>query len=223
MTQGMKITDYTRFLSILLVVSIILNIYVVFKLNNYKYKLGQESYTKIEDFKQRNESNMDILSKGIEENSLKNEDLVKLYKNYDEMSNDIIELWQQYRAYTQNAIPFFSKVIKTDKIMENNINEKIKEYMLSTLSKEMKNESNKIMLESEDLQSFKYMYEISSKTYEYFNEFNEENLKGATGEDKESKVIKNHYWIDLLEGIYKISDDYGNVQWKIESVDSTNK
>lgn len=47
--------------------------------------------------------------------------------------------------------------------MENNINEKIKEYMLSTLSKEMKNESNKIRLESEDLQSFKYMYEISSK------------------------------------------------------------
>lgn len=38
--------------------------------------------------------------------------------------------------------------------MENNINEKIKEYMLSTLSKEMKNESNKIRLESEDLQSF---------------------------------------------------------------------
>lgn len=71
MTKGTKNTDYVRLLSILLVVSIIFNIYVSFKLSNYKYKLGQESYTKIEDFKQRNESNMDILSKGIEENSLK--------------------------------------------------------------------------------------------------------------------------------------------------------
>ena len=63
------------------------------------------------------------------------------------------------------------------------------------------------------------MYEISSRIYEYLNKFNEETLKGTTGEDKEKKVIKEHYWIDMLEGIYDISDDYVNLQWKIEATD----
>jgi predicted AlkP superfamily pyrophosphatase or phosphodiesterase len=214
--KRIKNIDYIMLLSILLIISVIFNIYTLFKLNNYKYKIGQESYTKIEDFRQRNESNMDILSKGVEENSLKSEDLLKLYRNYDAMSGDIIELWQQYGSYTQNTTPFFSKIIKTDKMMENDIHGKIKEYMLSIINKEMKNEESKIQLKNEDLQSFKDMYEISSRIYEYFNKFNEETMNGIAGEDKEKKVIKEHYWIDMLEGIYNISNDYVNLQWKLK-------
>ena len=44
----------------------------------------------------RNESNMDILLKSIEQGSIKNEEMLKLYKNYDVMSSDIMELWQQF-------------------------------------------------------------------------------------------------------------------------------
>jgi hypothetical protein len=203
-------------IAIVLIVSIIMNIYAVVKLNNYKYKIGQQSYIKIEDVKQRNESNMDILLKGIEQGSIKNEDLLKLYKNYDAMTGDIIELWQQYGSYTQSSIAIFSKSIKTNKIMENDIHGKIKEYTLSVLNREMKNEKSKLQLQSQDLQYFKAMYEISSRIYEYLNKFNEETLKGVTGENKEKKVIKEHYWIDMLAGIYNISEDYVNLQWKVE-------
>jgi hypothetical protein len=189
------------------------------KLNDYKYKVGQQSYTNIEDIKQRNEKNMDILSKSIEAGTIKNEELLKLYKNYDVISIEIMELWQQYGEYTQNSKFMFSKNIKPNKVMENDIHGKIKEYMLSTLNREMKNEKSKLKLEGEDLQSFKYMYEISSRIYECFNKFNEENLKGITGEAKEKTVIKEHYWVDMLEGIYNISNDYVNVQWKIENQD----
>jgi len=203
-------------IAIVLIVSIIMNIYAVVKLNNYKYKIGQQSYIKIEDVKQRNESNMDILLKSIEQGSIKNEDLLKLYKNYDVITGDIIELWQQYGSYTQSSISILSKNIKTNKIMENDIHGKIKEYTLSVLNREMRNEKSKLQLQSQDLQSFKAMYEISSRIYEYLNKFNEETLKGATGEDKEKKVIKEHYWIDMLAGIYNISEDYVNLQWKVE-------
>jgi len=203
-------------IAIVLIVSIIMNIYAVVKLNNYKYKIGQESYIKIEDVKQRNESNMDILLKSIEQGSIKNEDLLKLYKNYDVITGDIIELWQQYGSYTQSSISILSKNIKTNKIMENDIHGKIKEYTLSVLNREMRNEKSKLQLQSQDLQSFKAMYEISSRIYEYLNKFNEETLKGATGDDKEKKVIKEHYWIDMLAGIYNISEDYVNLQWKVE-------
>jgi len=214
--KGIKNIDYVMIIAIVLIVSIIMNIYAVVKLNNYKYKIGQESYIKIEDVKQRNESNMDILLKSIEQGSIKNEDLLKLYKNYDVITGDIIELWQQYGSYTQSSISILSKNIKTNKIMENDIHGKIKEYTLSVLNREMRNEKSKLQLQSQDLQSFKAMYEISSRIYEYLNKFNEETLKGATGEDKEKKVIKEHYWIDMLAGIYNISEDYVNLQWKVE-------
>jgi hypothetical protein len=217
--KKIKNIDYIMLIAILLIVSVIVNIYAVFKLNDYKYKIGKQSYIKIEDVKQRNESNMDILSKSIEKGSIKNEELLKLYKNYDVITSDIMDLWQQYGAYTQNSVLIFSKKIETNKIMENDIHGKLKEYMLSVLNREMKNEKNKLQLENKDLQSFKDMYEISSRIYEYFNKFNEETLNGITGEDKEKEVIKQHYWIDMLEGIYDISDDYVNVQWKVEGID----
>lgn len=217
MIKAIKNIDYIMLIALLLIVSVIVNIYALFKLNDYKYKIGQQSYIKIEDVKQRNESNMDILSESIEKGSIKNEELLKLYKNYDVITSDIIDLWQQYGAYTQNSLLIFSKKIETNKIMENDIHGKMKEYMLSVLNREMKNEKSKLQLESEELQSFKDMYEISSRIYEYLNKFNEETLNGVTGEDKEKKVIKQHYWIDMLEGIYDISDDYVNLQWKIEA------
>lgn len=220
MVKRMKKIDYIMLLSVLLIISVIFNVYALFKVNDYKYKMGQLSYTKIEEFKQKNESNMDILTKSVEEKSIKNQDLLKLYKNYDAMCSDVIELWQQYGSYTQSAVPLFSKNIKTNKVIENDIQAKIKEYILSTLNREMKNENSKLMLEGEDLNSFKSMLEISSRLNDYFNKFNEETLKGATGEDKEKEVIKHHYWIDMLEGIYDISDDYVNLQWKIEAADA---
>ena len=216
MIKGIKNIDYVMIIAIVLIVSIIMNIYAVVKLNNYKYKIGQQSYIKIEDVKQRNESNMDILLKSIEQGSIKNEDLLKLYKNYDVITGDIIELWQQYGSYTQSSISILSKNIKTNKIMENDIHGKIKEYTLSVLNREMRNEKSKLQLQSQDLQYFKAMYEISSRIYEYLNKFNEETLKGATGDDKEKKVIKEHYWIDMLAGIYNISEEYVNLQWKVE-------
>ena len=217
MVKRFKNIDYVMIISVVLIVSVVVNIYSIMKLNDYKYKVGKQSYLNIEDIKQRNEKNMDILSKGIEAGTIKNEELLRLYKNYDAMSSEIMELWQQYGEYTQNSKFIFSKNIKTNKIVENDIHGKIKEYMLSTLNREMKNERSNLRLEGEDLQSFKYMYEISSRIYESFNKFNDENLKGITGEEKEKKVIKEHYWVDMLQSIYDISNDFINVQWKIEA------
>lgn len=217
LVKKLKNIDYMMIISGILIVSIIINIYSIMKLNYYEYKIEQQSYTNIEDIKLRNEKNMDILSKSIEVGAIKNEELLKLYKNYDAISTEIMELWQQYGQYIENSKFVFSKNIKTNKVMENDIHGKIKEYMVSTLNREMKNERSKLKLEGEDLQSFKYMYEISSKIYEYFNKFNEETLKGITGEEKEKRVIKEHYWVDMLQGIYDISNDYANIQWKIEA------
>ena len=219
MIKEIRNKDYMVVIAVLLIISVVVNIYDLFKLSEYKYKIGQQSYIKIEDVKQRNESNMDILSKSIEKGSIKNEELLKLYKNYDVITSDIIDLWQQYGEYKQNSLLIFFKKIETNKIMENDIHGKMEEYTLSILNMEMKSQKSELQLGNDYEQSFRDMYEISSRIHEYFNKFNEEKLNKATGQEKEKKVIKEHYWIDMLEGIYDISDDYVNLQWKIETTD----
>lgn len=204
----------------ILIFSIGLNIYNIFRLESYKYRIGQQSYAKIEDIRQRNESNMEILNKSTDSRNIRNEEILKLYKNYDVMSSDIIELWQQYSDYKDNSLTLLSKRIDTNKVIQNDINGKIKDYMFSTLTKEMKNEKSKFLLENDDLKCFEAMKDMSERIYCYFNEFNSDKLKGCLGEDKEKKIIKQNYWIDMLNGIYNISDDYTDIKWNIEAVEN---
>lgn len=209
--------EFKSILVSLLVISIVFNIYSVYKINDYKYKIEQQAFNYIDDIRQRNESNMEILSKSLKDNNIKNEELLKLYKNYGTIASDIIGLWQRYSSYESNTINVVvKKNINTNKAIENEIHGFIKEYILATLNNEMKNEKNKLVLEGDDKDCFDAMYSISVKIYNYFNEFNQNMLYGASGETREKKIIKNHYWIDMLEGIYAISEEYINIQWKIE-------
>lgn len=219
MKINLKSKDHIIILAVLLVISISVNIYSLSKVYSYRYSLGHESYAEIEEIRQRNESIMDILNISIDKGSIRNEEILKLYKNYDVIAGDIINLWQQYADYTQRSVSIFAKNIETNKIIQNDIHGKIKEYMLSTLNKEMKNEQSKLILNDKDLECFKAMEDMSIRIYEYFNEFNNSKLNGNNGEDKEKKVINNHYWIDMLNGIYDISNDYIDVEWNIEAED----
>lgn len=218
MWKKLKKSEIIIGLLCILACSVVVNIYSICKIESYKYRIGQQSYVKIEDIRQRNESNMELLKKSIDSKSIKNEEILKLYKNYDVMSSDIIDLWQQYGEYKENSITLFSKNIDTGKVIQNDIHGNIKEYMLSTLNKEMTNEKNKLILENEDLKCFEAMEDLSKKIYNYFNEFNLEKLNGCQGEEKEKKIVRHNYWIDMLNGIYDISDDYTDIQWNIESV-----
>lgn len=219
MKINLKSKDYITMLTVLLLISIIINIYSAIKIYDYKYSFGQESYVEIEEIRQRNESIMDILNTSIDSGSIRNEEILKLYKNYDVIACDIIKLWQQYADYTQHSLWIFAKNIEADKVIQNDIHSKIKEYMLSTLIKEMKNEQNKLILKDRDLECFKAMKDMSVRIYEYFNEFNNDKLNGCSGEVKEKKVVKKHYWIDMLNGVYNISNDYIDVEWNIEAED----
>ena len=203
----------------MLFLSITFNIFAAIKIHDYRYGLGQESYVEIEEIRQRNESIMDILNKSIDSGSIRNEEILKLYKNYDIIAGDIINLWQQYADYTQRSVSIFAKNIEADRVIQNDIHGKLKEYMFSVLTKEMKNSQNKLVLKDKDLKCFKEMQEISVRIYEYFNWFNENKLNGYSGEEREKKVVKKHYWIDMLNEIYNIGNDYIDVEWNIEAED----
>ena len=48
---------------------------------------------------------------------------------------------------------------------------------------------------------------------DFYNNFNEENLKGIDVDKKEATYIKKDYWIDILEGINSIIEPYSNYEF----------
>ncbi|NFG24266.1 hypothetical protein FDF11_08895 [Clostridium botulinum] len=222
MNKKFKIKDYAIIITALFILSLIINIFSYVNIRNYKYRIGKESQISIEDVRQRNESNMDILNMSIDQSCIKNEELLKLYKNYEIITNDIIKLWEQYGEYKANNFSMFSKKIETKKIIENDVHSRIKEYMFIVLNEAMKNRESGLILSENYLNDFVIMQELSRKIYTYFEEFNSGKLSNFTGIDREKKIIMNNYWIDMLQGIYDISDEYSNIQWSVSDIENVN-
>ncbi|MBW6410829.1 hypothetical protein [Clostridium weizhouense] len=222
MNKKIKLKNYTPILIIFLLISIFINIYSYLNINKYKYKLGKESQINIEDIRQRNESNMNILNVSIGQGCIKNEDLLKLYKNYDIITSEIIELWGQYASYKDNTLSIFSKNIDDKKVLENDVYLRIKDYLSIILNQTMKSKDIGLTLSSGYLENFETMSELTKKVNSYFEEFNSQKLLNVTGEQREKEIIKNHYWIDMLEGIYNINNDYTNIEFNVDESKNVN-
>lgn len=222
MIKKLKSTNYLIILSIVLILSIILNIFSYINIKNYQYRIGKESEINIENIRQRNESNMDILNMSIDQGSIKNEDLLNLYKNYEIITNGMIKLWEQYGEYKNDNFAVFSKKIETEKIIQNDVNSRIKDYMFIVLNNAMKSKESGLILDSNYIKDFTIIKELSKKIYNYFEEFNSTQLLNVTGAEKEKKIIKNNYWIDMLQGVYGINKEYTNIEWSTNNVENVN-
>lgn len=199
----------------MLSISLILNIYSVSKIYRYKYNIAKESYSNIEEIKHRNEGIMEILNNGLENGSIRNEEILKLYKYYDVIACNMIGLWQQYADYANSSLIVYARSLESNNIIENDIYIRIREYISSILNKEMKNEQNRLILEDKDLECFKAMENMSVRLYNYLNTHSDNKFKKHSFNGD----VKKYYWIDMLNEINNISNDYINVQWNIESED----
>lgn len=215
MTYSTREKSIRMFIYAVITVSIFMNVFYIIRNFNYKYMLGELSYTEIENIKHKNESNLGILLKSTECKSIQNQDLLKIHKNYESISNSVIELWQQYNKYEDNSLFIFSKRIPNDKSIENDVHSLIKEYTLSALNNEMKNEKTKLVLEDENLTCFELMSEIATEINNYFNNFNEEYFRNTASDIRKDKIIKKLYWIDMLDGINGITEEYVDTEWSL--------
>ena len=110
--------DYMLFVVVILLISFLVNVYI--SINNYKfkYRIGRESYTNIEKIKSTNKTNNEILNNAIKVGCLDNMELLKLYKNYGELSDSMVSLWDEYSFYEENKTQSY-KVELTGKTLEN--------------------------------------------------------------------------------------------------------
>lgn len=211
-----KPREYMIFVIIILLISFLVNVYTSIDNFKFKYRIGKESYTNVEKIKTTNKVSNEILNNAIKVGSIDNMELLKLYKNYGELSDSMVSLWDEYSFYEEgiSILGLNKKKIKSKELIFNDAYGSIEEYLRKIMDEEMKTQANKINLDGEILEDFKSILKISDEVDQYYTSFYDKNLSDLESEDRENKIIQKYYWIDILEGINIInqknmSPDFG--------------
>ncbi|MBS5884673.1 MAG: hypothetical protein E6300_10420 [Clostridium sp.] len=200
-----------------LVVSLLINVYTSIMNSRYKVLIGKETYKSVEEIRSRNEGVLNTLNQCIKARSISNEELLTLYKSYSSISEEFTSLWANYRDYGKEEIISIKKKSKISKEIPNEVYSRIESLLFEYLSFEMKNHNEKIILDGETLDNFEAMSNMATQLDEFYKEFNENKFKNVDEEKKELLTIKKDYWMDVLEGINSIMDQYLNYEFAIKN------
>ena len=195
-------------ISVILIISIIINIFQIMMISEYRQRVGSITYNNVINVKNTNISNNDILLKSIETSTIEITDLLKLYKNYGVISNNIMSLWDEYNFYKNNNYIFIKKEIKTDVTVVNEIHSRMEEYLNSLIQKNINKKVDKIAIYGGDLQNFIEMQELSSEIIDFYTSFIKENMDGMDTNQRKDIIINEYYWIDILDNIDTITKEY---------------
>lgn len=195
-------------ISVILIISIIINIFQVMIISEYRHRVGSITYNNIINVKNTNISNNDILLKSIETSTIEITDLLKLYKNYGFISNNIMSLWDEYNFYKNSNYIFTKKEIKTDVMVVNEIHNRIEEYLNVLIQKNINKKVDKIAINGIDLQNFIEMQELSLEIIDFYASFIKENMDGMDTNQRKDIIINEYYWIDILDNIDTITKEY---------------
>lgn len=216
--NGNKIMNRNRILAIIvaLMLSLILNVGMISQILKYRYKIGTEAYNYIESVRSINENNIVLLKKAMDTGSIDNMGLLKLYKNYSDLNDDMASLWNEYIYYEENRRFLISKKnIDTSNVTVGDVNSKIEDFFNDILEMEMQTQNYKITLEGNIMEKFQVIYSLENEKSNYYNEFCINELKGSIQNEKKDKIIKKHYWMDILQGYNDISKEYIDYEFKI--------
>lgn len=195
---------------VILMISFTMNIYQSILNNKYRYELGKQNYSKIEEIRYRNESIFSILDSCVTAGSVNNADLLTLYKNYSKITEAELSLWNNY---LNQDIKFFSnnknkaKNITVTTTTKSELYSEIEELIYSYIQNDMTERVDVIELKGKVLTDFETLKDISSDINNYFNDFYEKKCN-VPNSKKEKKMINEDYWIDILEGIQEINNKY---------------
>ncbi|MBP1889200.1 hypothetical protein J2Z53_000781 [Clostridium moniliforme] len=209
MNKGLKKRNHSILIIMILLISFLLNIILCINNSSYKHRVGVNSYRNIESIKVKNDKILEIINKSLEVNKISNEELLTLYTNYKDISDCIIELWDDYSFYKESSISKLSKKkIDTTSILENEIYSRIYNYLEKSLINIMNTEKDELVFKGKVKNDFNVMKNISLNMNKIFKDFNEVKLANVEGKEKESVVVKNKYWIDILNKINSVNKEY---------------
>ena len=198
------------FIIVILIISFTLNVYQAVLNKRYCYEIGEKNYNKIEEIRFRNESILSILESCIKAGSVNNRDLLTLYKNYSKISEAELNLWNNYLSNDSSVVKVLKnkeKNIIVNTRTKSELYTEIEELIYSYIQNDMNKKIDVIELKDKTLEDFRVLKDMSLDLNNYFNEFYENNCN-VSDDKKKEKMIKEDYWIDILQGIQEVNSKY---------------
>ena len=206
------------FIIVILLISLSINVYNSIMHSRYKLLAGKETYTSLEEVRSRNESNLNILTQCIKAKSINNEELLNIYKNYSTISEEITNLWSEYKDYGKEELIYIGKKNKgVEEFMPNEVYSRLESLIFEYVNLQMNNKEEKLLLTDEILNNFIVMEGMSRQLDEYYKDFNEKYFLDMDEEEKKIEVIKECYWIESLHGMNSIMEPYSNYEFIIKN------
>lgn len=198
----------------ILTLSFFMTMYVSWENSQYKYRIGKISIYDTENIKGKNYSNLDILKKSLALGEINNKELLKLINNCESIEESITNLNDDYYFYKQKSLSVFSKG-KNDKeeSSKNVFFKRTSEFFYGLLDENMNNKVFSIKISKELEEDIKVLISLSEDVDNYYKNFEIKELYNVKDEKREKKLIKEMYWIDILEGIEDITLKYGDRQF----------
>ncbi|MDU2334836.1 hypothetical protein, partial [Veillonella sp.] len=148
-----------------------------------------------------------------------NVDLLTLYKNYSKISEAELSLWNNYLADDNKTLRIFknkNKNIVVNTKTKNELYSQIEELIYSYIQNDMTKKIDVIELKDKIAEDFKALKDMASDLNNYFNNFYEENCNVPESK-KEEKMIKEDYWVDILQGIQEVNNKYVEYSFTYEN------
>ena len=202
----MKARDYkSKYIivtGIVLLISLVANIYQGLSMNEYKQALKKESYENIENIRYTNDSILTILQGSVKAKKITNEELLLLYTSYNNLAECDTVLWKEYVKDEHNL--FGNKVGDTSELVDTqvfwNIEKMLYGYLIAN--------SDSMEMGNEILEVFITMKLLSEEISNMYIDFYKDNCNGLENEDREKRMIKKDYWIEIFEEIQSINSKY---------------
>lgn len=204
---------------VILMISFTANIYQSILNKKYWYELGKQNYNKIEEIRFRNESILSILDSCVTAESVNNGDLLTLYKNYSKISEAELNLWNNYLDDDNKTLRGFKnkgKNIVVNTKTKNELYSEIEELIYSYIQNDMTEKIDVIELKGKAADDFKTLRSMALDLNNYFNSFYEENCNVPESK-KEDIMIKEDYWVDILQGIQEVNNKYVEYSFTYEN------
>lgn len=209
--------NYFNIVIAVLLISLGANVYLSINHYIYKEKALKNTYSDMRGVKEKTNLNLETVNTILENGSYTGNEILSVYDNFSNITNRLIELWDDYNFYS-DTIVLNKDRIETGSVLENDVFSRIDEYMRNMLNTIMaKNNNTSYKLTDKEKRDFIKIKELLSDISNMFNEYDKKELNGLENEARENAVMKNDYWVDMLDKINNISRKFSDYNFSNES------
>jgi hypothetical protein len=209
-----KNSQYVIFIVAILLVSLIVNVFLSVDNGNYRERIGKKTSDELETIIHGNETINQILANSIQNKCILKTDLVKLSSQYDQVYQGVWKLMDDYSYYKQSKRFILKAGSSINCDVTNDSINKIKLYVNKFVESNANSNGDKIELKSNDLLNFKKMSDFSKELDTYFQTTIKKSSNDGTYDGMKDKIEVKNLWIDILNKIFNISNNYSSFEFK---------